>query len=270
MDLNELRQQPHLSISGINDYIECGLLYKLGRIDRLTPEFMPDTLLFGTAIHKTLEHYYANEIALTLLDINDLQTCFESHWKKQVSECVGGVRYSKDNNFESLLIKGKEMLEVWFKNLPKDNYRIVGIEKAFSFMIPGVPIPIIGAMDLVQEDDDGVIIITDHKTAAKAYAANQINHNQQLTVYQMAAKANGYADREIILKFDCFIKTKPPKFEQYYTTRTEADEKRMIPKIQSVWEGISKGVFIPNDLSWRCGNCRYQGACNDWFMKNAA
>ena len=34
-------------------------------------------------------------------------------------------------------------------------------------------------------------------------------------------------------------------------------EKRLIRKIQRVWEGISKGVFIPNDLSWRCKTCPY-------------
>jgi len=30
----------------------------------------------------------------------------------------------------------------------------------------------------------------------------------QLTVYQMSAKANGFKDRDILLKFDCLIKTK--------------------------------------------------------------
>lgn len=268
MNIKELRQQPHLSISAINDYIECGLLYKLGRIDRLRPEFMPDVLLFGTSIHRVLERYYTRVMTGQPMVLNEILTRFEFFWKEQTSDCIE-IRFSNGNDYNSLLIKGKAMLEVWFEKLPEDNYRIIGIEKAFSFMISGVPIPIIGAMDLVQEDDGGTIIITDHKTAAKAYTNSQVDKNQQLTVYQMAAKANGYADRDIILKFDGFIKTKKPKFERYYTVRTEADEARMIPKIQAVWEGISKGVFIPNDLSWRCGNCRYHGACNEWFMQNA-
>ena len=39
MELGELRQQPHLSASGIGDYVECSLLYKFSRIDKLVLEY---------------------------------------------------------------------------------------------------------------------------------------------------------------------------------------------------------------------------------------
>ncbi len=35
MVLYELRQKPHLSASSIGDYIDCGMLYKFGRVDCL-------------------------------------------------------------------------------------------------------------------------------------------------------------------------------------------------------------------------------------------
>jgi putative RecB family exonuclease len=79
--------------------------------------------------------------------------------------------------------------------------------------------------------------------------------------------ANGFGHREIVLKFDTLIKTKKPKFEQYYTVRGEIDEKRLIRKIKKVWEGISRGVFIPNDTSWKCPNCHYRQHCDEWFLK---
>ena len=85
----------------------------------------------------------------------------------------------------------------------------------------------------------------------------------------MAAKANGHADKEILLRFDCLIKTKTPKFDQYYTSRTESDFKRAEKKIGEVWRGISNGVFVPNDDSqnWRCKNCSYKKHCNEWFER---
>ena len=98
------------------------------------------------------------------------------------------------------------------------------------------------------------------------YSIDEIDQNPQITIYQMAAKANGFSDREVLLKFDCLVKTKTPRFEQYYTTRTETDELRLIRKIQRVWEGISKGVFIPNDTSWKCKTCPYKKACDAWFL----
>jgi putative RecB family exonuclease len=83
----------------------------------------------------------------------------------------------------------------------------------------------------------------------------------------MAARANGFADREILLKFDCLVKTKTPKFEQYYTTRTDIDEIRLIRKIQTVWNGIASQVYIPNDTGWKCKGCPYKKACNEWFLQ---
>ena len=43
MEISELRDQAHLSASGINDYLECGLLYKFSRIDKRQPESYSDS-----------------------------------------------------------------------------------------------------------------------------------------------------------------------------------------------------------------------------------
>jgi putative RecB family exonuclease len=86
----------------------------------------------------------------------------------------------------------------------------------------------------------------------------------------MAARANGYADREIILKFDTLIKTKQPRFENYYTVRSEIDEIRAIRKIQAVWNGIKNNVFVPNDTGWKHKNCAYRKVCDEWFIRRAA
>ena len=90
-----------------------------------------------------------------------------------------------------------------------------------------------------------------------------------VTFYQIAAKNNGFAGREILLKFDTLIKTKTPKFEQYWTTRSDVDERRLITKVKQVWDGISKKVYVPNDTSWKCKGCSYKKACNE-FMEGGS
>jgi hypothetical protein len=50
MNLSDLRQQPHLSASSIGDYLDCGMLYKFGRVDRLPREYVADALEFGSVI----------------------------------------------------------------------------------------------------------------------------------------------------------------------------------------------------------------------------
>jgi putative RecB family exonuclease len=264
MELYQLRQQPHLSASSIGDYIDCGMLYKFGRVDRLPREFVADAMQFGTVIHKVLAEFYQAKMIGDRMMLKDIHESFKTHWH-ETAEGRDNIQYAKGKDFETLLMNGIDLLTAWYCKLSDENYRVLAIEEAFSFNLPNIPISIIGATDLIEEDDAGTIIITDFKTASKAYSIAEVDNNMQMTVYQLAAKANGFADREILLRFDCLIKTLKPKAESYYTTRSEVDEKRLIKKIHQVWDGISKGVFIPNDTSWKHKNCSYRKVCDQWF-----
>ena len=265
MELHELRQKPHLSASSINDYLDCGLLYKLGRLLKLQPEIRPDALEFGSIIHKVLAEFYKHKLEGEIVPLFDLQILFEALWKR-ATETGPEITYKDGKNVETLLQDGKNLLSAYYAKLPRDDFNVLAIEEPFQFTLPNLPIPIIGVLDLVEEDESGAIIITDWKTASKSYSTDDIDKHLQLTVYHMAARANGYSDREILLRFHVLIKTKVPKFEEYFTTRSEIDEVRSAKKIRHVWEGISKNVFIPNE-SWKCKGCSYKNACDEWFKK---
>ena len=269
MKLSELRKSPHLSASSVGEYVECSLSYKFGKIDRIPMEYKADALEFGTVIHLVLAEYYDEKMIGKKLTLKKVHKSFEDHWHR-VAENRTDIKYAKGKDFKTLLRDGIDLLTAWYNKLPDDQFNVLSTENAFSFTLPGLKIPMIGAMDLIEEDEAGTIIITDFKTSGKSYSIAEVDQNQQLTTYQMAAKENGYKDREILLRIDCLVKTQKPKFEQYYTTRSEIDEIRMTRKIREVWTGISKGVFIPNDTSWKCKNCSYKTACNEWFLRRAA
>jgi putative RecB family exonuclease len=266
MNLAELRKAPHLSASGINEYVDCSLLYRFGRIDRLPMEFVAAELEFGTVIHKVLEEFYRAKMIGERRLLKDLHELFKALWKKATIERPD-IQYQEGQCAEMLSMMGVDLLTVWFNKLQDDNFQVIAVEEAFSFTIPGVSAPLIGAIDLVEEDESGAIIITDFKTSSRAYSVDEVDRNQQLTVYQMAMKRNGHAGHEILLKFDCLIKTKSLRSESYWTTRSETDEIRMERKIRQVWSGISKGIFIPNDTSWKCPRCHYRKACDAWFLR---
>jgi putative RecB family exonuclease len=265
MLLSELRQKPHLSASSIGDYLECGMLYRFGRIDRLPMEFVSDALEFGSVIHIVLAEYYQTKITGDRLTLKDVHESFRHHWHR-VAEGREDIQYANGKDFNTYLIQGVDLLTAWYSKLPSDNFKVIGIEEAFSFELPNLPVPVIGAIDLVEEDESGTIIITDFKTSGRAYSLDEVDQNMQMTVYQLAMKSNGFGGREILLKLDCLIKTKKPRFEQYYTTRSYVDELRLIRKIEKVWEGINNRIFIPNDLNWRHLRCPYKKACDSWFL----
>jgi len=268
MDIHELRKQPHLSVSAINTYLNCSLMYKFSRIDKFKPDYLSDNLVFGSTIHKVLAEYNQEKMMGNLLSSEDLEAIFRKEWEGAAKD-NDEIQYSQNVSYRILLNQGIKMLQAFIDRAPENDATIVAIEEPFVYEIDGLDVPMIGVMDLVEEEDDHSLTITDYKTSKRSMPINDVDNSFQLTVYYTAAKANGYADRNINLKFDCLIKTQKPKFEQIYTERTQTDSLRAIKKIKQVWDGIQKGVFIPNDTSWYCSYCAFQKHCNEWYA-NAA
>jgi putative RecB family exonuclease len=267
MDLQEMRKGDHLSASSINDYMECGLLYKLSRIDKCKPAFTADALIFGSSIHKTMADFNQLRMLGEIMSLEGLHRSFEAYWK-DAAEDNKNIQYKKGNDFIFLMEQGKNLLTAFHGNHSAEGMNVIAIEEPFRFTMDGLDVPLVGFFDLIEEDESGTIVIADYKTAAKAYSVKDVSSNFQMMLYQMAAKSNGYGDRNILLRLDCLIKTKKAKFEQYYTSRSELDERRALKKIVEVWRGITSGVFIPNDTSWRCPSCAYKTYCDDWFLED--
>ena len=265
MLLSELRKSRHLSATSIGTYIDCPRRYSFAYIEKLPMEYVADALKFGATIHRVLGEFYLKKMVGNKMSLKDVHQSFEIHWR-DTAEGRADIRYAKGVDYEKLLKTGIDLLSAWYHKLPEDNFKVLTVEETFSFEIPDLSVPIIGAIDLIEEDKSGTIIITDFKTSARAYSADEIDKNIQMTIYQLAAKANGFGDREILLKLDCLIKTLKPKFEQYYTVRSEIDEIRLLKKIHQVWASILKKAFVPNDTSWKCKSCPYRKACDEWFL----
>jgi len=270
MNLSELRKQPHLSVSSIEDYMECGLHFKFSRIDKIKTKYRADAQVFGGTIHKVLAEYNQERLIGNILTTTELQDLFEQQWTKN-AKGQEDILYKKGKTIESLMSEGKKLIRVFGKNIEQSGiqkHTVIAIEEAFKFHLPGLPLPMIGAIDLVEEDDQRGIHIIEYKTSSSAYSADKVKTHFQLTVYQIAAKANGYGDRTINLRIDCLIKTKEPRFERYITARASIDEAKAVKRIQAVWKGIEKKVFIPNTNSWKCADCGYRDDCNDWHNRD--
>ena len=263
----EMRKEPHLSASGISDYLTCGFLYKLRRIDKLKPAFTSDALVFGSVIHAVLAEFHQQKMIGEKLSLKELLAVFTTHWQK-AAKGRKDIRYDDGKNFKVLLDEGQALLTTYHRNLAQDDYKVLAIEQPFRFTVGGVPV--IGVIDLMEVDESGTIIITDFKTTSRAYSTDEIDGNMQLSIYYMGVKANGYHDREILLRIDGLIKTKTPKFQQYYTSRSELDERRVAKKIRGVWDGIKKGVFIPNDGNWKCKCCEVKSFCDEFLQSEEA
>jgi hypothetical protein len=49
--------------------------------------------------------------------------------------------------------EGKELLTVWYNKLPENEFRVIGVEEPFIVTLPELAIPLIGFIDLIEEDN---------------------------------------------------------------------------------------------------------------------
>ncbi|MFH1729322.1 MAG: PD-(D/E)XK nuclease family protein [Pseudomonadota bacterium] len=57
---NSARELPHLSKSMLNTFLICPKKYYLYYELKLNPEFVPESLVFGSAIHRAVAELYLN------------------------------------------------------------------------------------------------------------------------------------------------------------------------------------------------------------------
>jgi len=223
-------------------------------------------LVFGNAVHRTLDHFYRTKLDGTRLSVDEMQSLFERTWLECVDACTV-VKYGDNRSPTTMIECGKALIATYLREVPDTAFTVLATEQPFVLELDNLPVPVIGIIDLVEEDEKGTVIITEFKTSARKLSHDDVMRHMQLTLYGLAARLNGFKDREIILRIDCLLKTKKPRLEQFYAMRTEEDEQRLIRLLSEVWQSLSQGIFIPNITSWKCPLCEYKTHCDSYLIR---
>ena len=145
-----------------------------------------------------------------------------------------------------------------------DYYTIKGVAQVFRIDVPGLDKPLIGEYDLIVQDGRDACIV-DWKTSASRWPAGKADRDLQATVFSYAyEKLNGTAP---LFRFDVITKTKNPGCESHYTSRGFHDFRRFEALANRAQYAINKGIFLPNETSFACGECPYRDRCRTWHLK---
>jgi len=85
-----------------------------------------------------------------------------------------------------------------------------------------------------------------------------------LYIHGIKAELHGTAP---LFRFDVITKTKNPVCESHYTSRGFHDFRRFEALANRAQYAIDKGVFLPNEISFACGECPYRDRCRQWHLK---
>jgi putative RecB family exonuclease len=233
------------------------------RIARLPKPFVSHSLVFGTAVHKVLEHYYKWIQRGEKPDKSSHIEMFSELWKKANDEQK--IKFSTKASFESLADTGRKVVQCFIDNADPSE-KVLSTSQAFCVPVHSpdgsvVELPLVGEFDLVVERE-GKPVIVDFKTAGRKWAVGQAHKSFQATVYSYAWHQM-YGTRPEI-RFDVVTKAKAPTYEQHATHRSAKQELRMATMISKAQQIVKHELWYPAETGFYCADCPYAGACKEW------
>jgi putative RecB family exonuclease len=241
-------------------------------VEARKPELIPIALPFGSAIHSAMEMYYRSvKNSGNPESLEAIIGRFEDCLSLDLDHSDIPVIYKKAAPDKDSVIKmGKGLLEMFYESVDLTGMQVIGAELPLSATLyteegSATELKLIGVLDLLLRDQNGELLIVDHKTAAQKKAQSTVNEDLAFTVYSYLLAANRYVlpGADVNCRMDVLRKLKTPKMEQYYTVRTRADRKRFAKIASIVLAGIESRIFMPQP-SWMCSDCSHKRACQAW------
>lgn len=260
--LAQLRQGRHISISAIKAYLQCPRQYAHRYVFNTPPTHRPGALSFGVALHEALADHYRALAAGTEAPLAELQDIFAASWARELVRPVP-VLLDDGETGDGLQAKGLELLSVFYAQAPRP-HQVVAVEEPFSLELTdpatgaALPARLVGVFDLVVAENDGSHTVVEHKSAARRWDSNKVDHDLQLSSYSLAARMLGYGDARLTVQ--ALLKARKPALELYHPQRTAQDRRDFVEVAAGVIRAIDAGALHPL-RDWHCKGCGFAGPC---------
>lgn len=265
------KKKAYISPSQLNTFENCGEAYRRRYIEK---EIIPPGVaaLRGGSVHKGAEMNFAQKIESRV----DLKK--DEIVERAVAEFEGrikleGVFLSADEEARGkAIVLGEEKdttvkLTELFADEVAPVYQPTAVEQKITIELPESPRDLLGILDLtatiVADPARGEGII-DYKTGKKTKPQSDFDSSAQLTLYDLAYRAKRGKAPDFIQVEQLVALKKENKRVTNVTTRSAADFRPAIARVNAMISGLEKGAFLPaNAGAWNCSPkwCGYFATC---------
>lgn len=255
----QLTGRDYISHSALATYQQCPLKYRFRYIDELPEESVSANLLFGAAIHKALEYFFAELMAGNAAPKEAaLLEAYHEYWQSQSHKRVRYRRGEDRAHHAGVALR-------MFRKLRNSSHaqpagEILGVEVELrGSILAGCP-DLRARLDLLVETDSAVIV-TDIKTSRGPWNAGHADKiGDQLLLYG-ALVEEAFPAKPVQLQFVVITKTKSPSIEVHKVHATQERIQRTKDTAMRTWELIDAERFepVPSDLN--CASCPFQKPC---------
>jgi hypothetical protein len=252
----------YLSYSAVSLYSMCSLRYYFHYHADLPEEFTSASLVFGSGLHASLQFHFEELLAGNSAPSRDvLMQAFWTEWNRREPKAI---RFSRGDDLSTVGRLAERMLSAFqTSRLAMPAGVILGVEEEMrGVLVPGVP-DLLARVDLIVETDDAMIV-TDHKTASRAWSYEHVDDaaGQLLLYHELVAPIAG--NKPIKLQFAIVTKTTAPEviLHEVPVTRPKIERTKRI--VERIWKAIDGQHYYPSPSPMNCPGCPYRKACRAW------
>jgi RecB family exonuclease len=258
----DLIGRDYISWSAISTFQQCPLRFFWRYIERLPEPTIAASLVFGGAIHASLEHHFRELLdGNPPPDIGDLLDAYDGACQaRDDAEIVFG----KDESYISLHQLAERMLRAFqASEAAQPGGAIIGIEEEFrGELVPGLP-DLLARVDLLV-DTGTKLVITDFKTSRSRWNQEHVEDAAEQLILYASLLQDLSPSNDIGLRFIVVTKTKEPVVEQHSLDLDPRRAERTKHVVERVWSAIETGCFYPAPSVMSCAGCPFRKPCCAW------
>ena len=252
----------HISPTAARLYLSCSLKFYFERVLEIKKPAAPG-LHLGKAVHAALQAFHLARWRGGHDSPEAVEQSYrDAFWRLEREE--GPVGFADGAEREKSLDAGLRVVRAYLESPEALKAKPVGVEVYLSERIPGLPVPLSGAIDLVQSD----LAPVDFKSAAARPDPEQaaFENELQLVSYQLLIEATaGRTPPSLNLVF--LVKTKVPQVVRVKVPPAEDGRKdRAVAMLNAAVDGIAEKRFHPAP-GMQCSWCGYRQECMLWEVE---
>jgi hypothetical protein len=223
-------------------------MYAYSYREGLIPSSTPDYLSKGSFYHSLIAEYLTNPQDLSVISANiQRQSLLDKEPTVTEPDRIAAVNQVKDF-FDSV-------------GTPPSN-ATVAVEQEFFVDIglrnpQGTPVLLHGFIDAAIRDDSGNVWIVEHKTAARAWSAQQLEMAYQDVLYCKAWEVLT-GERPVGVQYNFFY---PKRWEIKHKFIGEEQYDGVIQDVQASVTLRDTLTTYPREPLWGCGGCQFRNLC---------
>ncbi len=250
----------HISPTAAKSYLACGLRFYFERVVCLKKP-TPKNLHLGKALHAALQAFHLARWRGGDDSPETVAAAFDTAFLRLERE-EGPVNYRDPKEREKSRMDGLRIVAAYLDSPDVLKGKPRAVEVKLTEEIPGLSVPLTGAMDLVET----TLIPVDFKSAAAkpdlGHAA--FEHEIQLVSYQLLMEAaTGESPPSLDLVF--LVKTKKPQVIRVKSPPADEHRKKRVTVLLEIAViGIAEDRFHPQP-GMHCSWCQFRRECAAWL-----